>query len=1172
MNLVRDGRIWGVIGLLALALLIWFGGPLVRFGENNAAPLADAVVRLSVILVIVIVWGFYQFFKQYRHQKNNDDMLDEIQKQQAAQSSSDNQSREELNVINNKFQEALSTLRKTRFKTHQGGQDRSLYELPWYIIIGPPGSGKTTALVNSGLEFPLADKFGKGALQGIGGTRHCDWWFTNEAVLIDTAGRYTTQDSHREVDSKSWLGFVRLLKKYRKRRPINGIIIAISIQDLLTQTPEERATHAHTVRSRIEELNQELGIRFPIYTIFTKCDLLAGFSEYFDEFGRDQREQVWGVTFPFVEGKTSNDQFFNLDYYANDFDDLVRRINERLLWVMHRERDPKRRSAIHSFPLQLEALKEPLLDLLKLTFEGNLYQGQPQLRGVYFSSATQQGTPIDRIMATVSSNYGVNSPSALLPKSDGKSFFIERLFKDVIFTESGIVGVDSQYEKSLRFMRTAFYGLLGVISVGTLFVWGSSFTQNQLAIADVNNLINQFSEEKKSFAPPQTDWIETVSALNALEKADAVYDKKDFPWLVSLGMYDPRVDQKAESVYQSQSQEILLPRLKKRLENKLKSLNAEDSELMPVLKAYLMLSEPERFEKPFLMNWVSQDLEETVVAQSSEQKDVLRHLDRVLSQSFSPLKLDSALVERTRDKILTISPPRRIYSEIKQQEQYAQRVDLRSDIGDGLSQVFQTSQNLQRVFSMPYIFTKPGYDSLDFSGDSNLFKQLAEDRWILGDKGKIDYTAKEMDDIAEKTKALYISEYSTRWQQFINQINVKSFSSLRDAAQSVGLVSDPVYSPLLGIVKSVAYHTHLTPSPELPKAGGVKSEKANAAAKLISEKILKPNQVDFQFKPYFELVKENKGAPIKILGVMNELQSFHDFLNNTALASSPDETAFEVSKNHFQGSVDGIRKMYIQAENQPKSVKRWLKDITDQTWKLHLSGAKRHLNQLWIQEVYNKYINGLANSYPLRESAKSQASLLDFSEFFKPGGIEDSFVKNHLSPFLEKNRRFKLKVVDGLALNISSKALTQFGHSARIRSHFFRENPEQPQATFTLTPISLDQQVRAFEFSLNNQFLKYTHGPKFPTTMSWPGTDGVDRSVISFEDLNSARRVKEFEGPWSFFKVLDFASLEKTKQASTYILKFRIQGRNSKYRLKAKSSINPFNTAYLRAYRCPKSL
>ncbi|MEJ1267707.1 hypothetical protein WDV93_11565 [Pantoea ananatis] len=59
------------------------------------------------------------------------------------------------------------------------------------------------------MQFPLADKFGKAALRGIGGTRNCDWWFTNEAVLLDAAGRYTTQESQQERDAGEWHQFSR---------------------------------------------------------------------------------------------------------------------------------------------------------------------------------------------------------------------------------------------------------------------------------------------------------------------------------------------------------------------------------------------------------------------------------------------------------------------------------------------------------------------------------------------------------------------------------------------------------------------------------------------------------------------------------------------------------------------------------------------------------------------------------------------------------------------------------------------------------------------------------------------------------------------------------------------------------------------------------------------------
>src|SRR5262249_25320875 len=128
--------------------------------------------------------------------------------------------------------------------------------------------------------------------------RNCDWWFTDEAVLLDTAGRYTTQDSDESADSAGWREFLSLLGKYRKRRPLNGVIVALSAGDLMTQASAERDANIAAVRRRLDDLNRNLGVRLPIYVLVTKCDLIAGLGEYFDDLTADGRRQVWGVTFP----------------------------------------------------------------------------------------------------------------------------------------------------------------------------------------------------------------------------------------------------------------------------------------------------------------------------------------------------------------------------------------------------------------------------------------------------------------------------------------------------------------------------------------------------------------------------------------------------------------------------------------------------------------------------------------------------------------------------------------------------------------------------------------------------------------------------------------------------------------------------------------------------------
>src|SRR5690606_25101878 len=419
-------RILGIVGLAAVVVLL---GPLFAFGDWR--PLETPAAQGLFILLIVVAWLVRHLWRMQRAAKAQSRMVSEILEAPSAPAAPD-ASAEELATIRSRFEDALGVLKKAR-----GGKGRlNLYDLPWYIIIGPPGAGKTTALVSSGLRFPLRERFGPDAIRGVGGTRNCDWWFTDDAILIDTAGRYTTQDSDADVDQAAWLGFLGLLKKYRKRRPINGTFVAISIADLMTQTEAERRAHAAAIRQRVIELDRQFGIRFPVYVLFTKCDLVAGFSEFFENLGKREREQVWGITFPYSDDPDANPA----QQFDAEFDLLLRRLNERLLMRIGEEPDIGRRALIHGFPKQMAALKENLGAMLKEIFAGSRFETGPLLRGAYFTSGTQEGTPIDRLMDSLARTFQIDAQAMSAGASRGKSYFITDVLKRVAFTEANLAG------------------------------------------------------------------------------------------------------------------------------------------------------------------------------------------------------------------------------------------------------------------------------------------------------------------------------------------------------------------------------------------------------------------------------------------------------------------------------------------------------------------------------------------------------------------------------------------------------------------------------------------------------------------------------------------------------------------------------------------------------------
>jgi type VI secretion system protein ImpL len=584
-----------LLGMSATGVLIWFAGQFLRFGTFY--PLASGEYRLLVIVALLIIWGVNALISALIERRQNRQMVEQLAATTDAETAPDSTvqaTAEELQVLRDRFSQALATLKGAEGKRTFGG--RWVYQLPWYLIIGPPGCGKTTALLNAGLRFPLAERLGQDAVAGFGGTRHCDWWFTDAAVLIDTAGRYTTQDSDRQVDKSAWLNFLALLKKYRPRRPINGVLVALSLADVLQQPQVDRERQALAIRQRVQELCQNFHTALPVYVLLMKTDLIAGFNEFFADLGKDGREQVWGMTFPLALEAGAPTP---ISAVGTELTLLQQRLEQQVLARLEQEREPSKRTFLFSFPTQFTALSATLEPFLIDIFTPSRFEIQPLLRGVYFTSGTQTGTPIDRILGAYAANFGLGRTGALPFKGTSKSYFLTRLLREVVFPEAGLVGLDPLVERRRRWLQRGAFAVIGLIFVATAAAWTTSYLRNQALIVAVEQQVTQLEAQLAS--PPSfekgaggSSVLAVLPLLDGVRSLPFGFAQRQLPvdWTLGLGLYQgDKLGSQAQRAYFQMLERVLLPRIVRRLEEQLRQASADPKQLYETLRVYLLLGQ-----------------------------------------------------------------------------------------------------------------------------------------------------------------------------------------------------------------------------------------------------------------------------------------------------------------------------------------------------------------------------------------------------------------------------------------------------------------------------------------------------------------------------------------------------------------------------------------------------
>lgn len=1052
----------------------------------------------------------------------------------------------DVESMTKEFQRAIAALRSSRLK---GGGAGALYALPWYVIVGPPGAGKSTALRSSGLPFPYLPSQTRGSIKGIGGTRNCDWWLTNDAVLLDTAGRWTTQE-----DDHEWLAFLDLVARHRPRRPLNGILVAVSVDDLASSGDDARAALAARIRERIDEVSTRLEVALPVYVLVTKCDLLPGFVEAFGDVPRSARGQIWGYTLPFRE--LGIELASTLDAR---FGEIVAAVRRRVIQRIGHERRAEARELMAGFPSQLETLGEPLTHFLVELFQPNVYRQSPVLRGTYFTSGTQEGTPIDRLLGRLAETASASAQVAVPhPVAEPKSYFLTRVFYDVVFPDARLVAPTRRSAQRRAALEVALGASMLALAASVVVASAVSWSMNRRLLGRTAGALAAVEIPKDASAiraplPPSS-----LEALRASADELRRYDADGAPWTMRMGLYSGgELLMTATDAYARAMREgVVVPLVRaegaeldawgRRFESDLDARPTADEHRRSydALERYLRLTVPRAPDEPpdagaererIVTALASRWAATSGAAEHAMLETHLRFFAELSSERPGLLApRDPGTVRRARVALGRLGQSEVAVAElVRETEGHGYDLTLQRMVGT-------TGGAISATAHVRGAFTRRAWEErvrarIDEAGASR-----SGAAWVLGPTrgDALDRRAQ----LRAELRAEYFAAYVREWQQFVRSVRTRS---ARQEPEALTLLEDLTRgepAPMGRLIAAIDHNTMLLDpaavpaddpsSPDLlaslerrvrgnaPADAGADDASAGPASVLASPEV----RSAFAGLVQFAVADAESGSPAVGLDVYQEQL---EFLRDALTTHRDDPASGAQLLTRLQAARTRVRSLIAE---QPVG---WRPLFETLLWPPIDAAATTSTEAMagstarsWCASIAVPYFATLAGRFPFDEDGHD-AAIADFAAFYRPGtGTLWTFYGETLGAQVERDgARFVFATRLGRdAGSVYRSTLPLFlERSDAITRAFFPPGATEPR-------VDLDVRVRpvpgaaSVRFQSGGATIDHRNGPERWSRVTWPGERPDAGASIEVLGANGLHERVSQEGEWGLFRLLGRAT------------------------------------------------
>jgi type VI secretion system protein ImpL len=1100
-SLFKNPFFWIILIAFIATILIIFVSPYLF--ESLESLMLRMLIGMSVFFGTVLSVLIYTLFVKEEVKQKLRNIKEQIKRKKEYSTITS----EKVQDLKTRFNEAMRILKNSSiYKNKQIAG----YELPWYLMVGSEKEGKTSILENSGLDFPLNINYDNRSVKELGSTKSFQWYFAEHAIFIDMPGNYVS-NNRSEEDLVLWESFLNLFGRKRWKRPINGIVLTISVDTLIGKNEKELEQYAKDLRDRFDEISHAFVSNIPIYLLISKADSINGFKEYFAGISEEEKDEVLGVTF---EEEVNS---IDTSVIQPELEALLERLNSAVIDKVNKEWDTNVRSKILLFCNEFSVLFEKLNMFVDIGFAQTRYRKPLMLRGIYFTSvANGNELPISQEF----------EQSTLASVQSQKGMFIQKVLSDIIFPEADIIKMDTSYKKNQRIKHIgALVASVLIVAVAIIY-WVQDFNSRLDSLDKSEKAMIKY-DNARAKTLSKSDFREILVALNQIKKIEDENqdDMKNNIWKIAYFKVAHR-NKMIEDHYKEALENILLPRIANFIEEQVLASLGDYDLTWESVKAYTMLKNEERRDKEFLIGWLATAWSHLYPNMNATQNDLNMHFSNLLDYGFTPYTLNEETLLLSRKQLLEFGQEALVYKELKNE---AQEKNLRgfrfSEALGSYASAFEGSD-----YIVPGFYTKKGFEDVIIADGKELIKKLVTNNWVVGYSTKL--SDEELNSMYAKVQNYYFIDYKKHWVAALSSLKIPNYKSISEINNQLTVLTSGT-SPIIGVLHALKQNTLIyTPAEKLQIKVDV-THKGGQAASIASQnaiekakKIIKNTNVK-NIREYFSvynnlLGKDNKPTP-KLETALLKLNTVYQEMTAIYGSVTPEKDAYTIVTDRVSGRHAPI---IMQISSLPRPVDKWFKTALKNDWEYLLSRTRKHISNQYVQEVLGYYNDKIKGRYPLvKKSRKNDIRVQDFEEFFKKNGVVDSFYQNYVSTFVKLNTRrgtYKYRTIDGSNMSIGKEFMNAMLNVESIRKIFFTSKGDFLGTSFYIKPYSLGRKLSRMEFHYDKNYIAYEHGPIKSRKIVWPAESLNNIAKFSMFNLEKERVVIDIKyGEWAFFKLVD---------------------------------------------------